>query len=261
MTRMDPKDLERAVYQAVIEYLAERVVRKLRDRRKCALALFTGTDLGQRQAVASLQALGDGGWSLRLVLSAGARKVLASERLRELEACGPISSVCDVDALLDGCEQVLVPALSINTAAKVAGGIRDSLASELLARALERGLPVVAASDGCCPDNPERMARGFLVADAYKARLRSNLEALQSYGIRLVRAADLAAAVQGAPARTIVGVAARPMGTTGSGEKRIFSRSDAVQCREGELRLDHDVLVTPAAADELRVRNVRLIQA
>lgn len=259
MKAMDIRDLERAVSLAIIDCLADRVVETLQARRTAALALFTGTDIGLRQAETSIRTLRDVGWTFRMVLSAGARKVLTAKRLRAFGASPAPDASSDVDALLDGCGLLLVPTLSITTAAKVACGIRDSLASRLLARALERGVAVLAASDGCCPDNPERTANGFLVTDAYKARLRSNLEVLQSYGIRLVRAGDLAAAARGAPARAAP--AAPPASAASAAGKRIFSRSDAMRCRDGELRLGRDVLVTSLAADELRIRNVRLIQA
>lgn len=272
---MNVKELDQAIFQAILEGLADQVVERLRTRRKTALALFTGTDLGLHQATASIQALRQEGWVLRLVFSAGARSLLTPECLRELEAgTSPAQTAGaepDVDALLAGCGRVLVPALSINAAAKVACGVRDCLESRLLARALEQGLTVIAATDGCCPDNPERASGGFLVTDAYRARLRSNLEALRSYGVRLVRAGALADAARGTasprvePTPAVMVRATASTWQTGAsrikGEKRpIFSRSDAVQCREGELRLDRDVLVTPLAADELHLRNVHLIQ-
>jgi hypothetical protein len=53
------------------------------------------------------------------------------------------------------------------------------------------GKPIVAAIDGCCPDNEVRNKMGFKVTDAYKAKLRSNLEAMQSYGIVLTSAKNL----------------------------------------------------------------------
>jgi hypothetical protein len=273
MNAMDRAALEQAIYQAIVECLADRAIEKLRTSRKRALVLLTGSDLGLQGAMASLGALRDEGWTMRFVLSAGAQIVLTPERMRGcdagalLAAAFPAEADTDVDALLGDCGLLLVPTLSMTTAAKVAGGIRDSLASRLVARALERGVAVVAASDGCCPDNPERAARGFMVADAYKVRLRSNLEALQSYGIRLVRAKNLAAAVHGAAATGSVtgnAVSTEPTGAgVGvAGEKRIFSRGDAMRCRDGDLlRLGGNVLVTPLAADELRSRNIRLVQA
>jgi hypothetical protein len=226
-----------------------------------------------------MRTLADAGWMMRFALSRSARTILTPERFRAFGADLPPASDADdadVDGLLDGNASVLVPLLSVTTAAKVACGIQDSLPSRLLARALERGMPVLAAFDGCCPDNPQRLARGFSVTDAYKARLHANVAALKSYGIRLVVAGEMAsvAAVLMAGRAPIptAGFTAQIAPPTFSAEvsrekeapvggKRIFSRADAMGYREEELRLGQDVLVTPLAADELRIRNVRLIQA
>ena len=281
---MDPRALEQAIYEAIIECLAERVLERLQAPRKVALALFTGTQLGASEAVESLGALRDEGWTVRCVFSETARQTGLPESLHGLgvdfgiDTSSAVSGNFSEDALLDGCSVLLVPTLSINSAAKVATGVRDSVPSRLMARALERGMAVVAASDGCCPDNPQRIARGFHVADAYKERMRANLEALQRYGVRLARAEKLATAVRklaggAAPvhgpafkqARHVVSpallsVSAADMEAGATAGKRVFSRSDAVQCRESVLRLGRNVLVTSLAADELRVRSIQLIR-
>jgi len=266
---MDAKALAQAIFQAILESLADQVVARLRARRQTALVLYTGTDLGLAPAAAAIRALRQEGWTLRLVFSEAAGSLHLPERLRELGApADPAGAGSDLDALLGGCGSVLVPALSVNAAAKVAWGFRDCLASRLLARALELGLPVIAATDGCCPDDPERAISGFRVTDAYRSRLRANLEALRSYGFRLVSALELADAARAALAPE--GWPARPAAADGpvrpagacrarAGQRPVFSRSDAVQCLEGELRLDRGVLVTPLAADELKRRNVSLI--
>jgi len=283
---MDPRALEQAILDAIVECLADRVVERLQARPKVALALFTGTELGVSEAVKSIAALRDDGWTMRFVFSQTAGQLRLRDSLTGVAGDvstgqpGGTAGDIDEDALLDGCSVVLVPTLSINSAAKIATSVRDSLPSRLVARALERGMAVVAASDGCCPDNARRIASGFHVAEAYKERMRANLEALQGYGIRLARAEKLAHAVSKVNAAAVP-VAAQPAriappavpvatatGAPGAvdGEtpaatgKRVFSRSDAVQCRERVLRLGRNVLVTSLAADELRVRNIQLIR-
>ena len=44
---------------------------------------------------------------------------------------------------------------------------------------------IVAAIDGCCPDNKVREQLGFKVTEAYKAKMRHNLEDMLAYGITL----------------------------------------------------------------------------
>ncbi|KAA5607063.1 hypothetical protein F1188_03930 [Roseospira marina] len=281
---MSAQDLDRLVEQALIDHLVDdlstQVVERLVTRRRTALTLLTGTDVGLGKAVGGLRDLREAGWRLRYVLSGEARDLLTPDRLADLNAEMLAAAVAeagvpgdlDIDAMLTNCALVMVPALSITTAAKVAACIRDSLPSRLLARALERGVRVIAASDGCCPDVRERAARSFHVTEAYKARMRANIATLKDFGVEIVRARDLGRAVLG-PAQTAATLASagapvvapltapvpRAVEPVWTG-KRIFSRGDAVQWTGSELRLDRGVLVTPAAADELRARNVRVIQ-
>jgi len=278
---MSTIDLDRIVEQVLADLLVEeisnRVVARLLGRPRSALVLVTGTDIGLGKAMGSLRGLREAGWTLRFVLSAEARRLLTPDRLRDLnaemlipflnEASASGAAEADIETLLAGCGVVVVPALSITTAAKVAVCIRDSLPSRLLARALERGTRVVVASDGACPDVRERAAQLFRVTDAYKARLRATLSTLADYGVEVVRARDLAGAVQGRLAMTAPDPRGAPVVSLGAAgpktlvEKRVFSRSDAVQWSASELRLAPGVLLTPAAADELRARNVRVSQA
>ncbi|PWC32870.1 flavoprotein [Azospirillum sp. TSO35-2] len=266
---MTPADLERVVLNAIVDLLSDRIVERLRARQasswnvpsRHALVLFTGTDLGLVKAAASLRELAAEGWRLRAALSPQARRLLTPALSRDAGLCRLLDGApvdADGEALLDGCGLLLVPTLTATTAAKVACGLRDGLAPWLLARGIERGLRVVAAVDGCCPDNPARAGRGFTAPEPYREMMRAHLRALRSFGVELVPAGALALAVRqtsgGAPAR-------QPVAETPAHGRRVFGRSDAALWRDAELRLGRDVLVTPAAADELRRRDIRLVQA
>lgn len=273
---MTAAELEQAVIRAIVDLLSDRIVERLRARSRSALVLFTGTELGLAKAAAALAALREDGWDLRAVLSPRARPLLTAERAALLRL-GALLDGTRLDgtddpaeeALFDGRPLLLVPTLTVTTAAKVAAGQRDSLASWLVARALERGVRVVAAFDGCCPDNPARAARGFLVAEPYKALMRANLQTLRSFGVELVPAAGLARAAGGPatrPAMARLVMAPPVMGSVAAAAsaapaKRVFGRTDAALWQGDELRVDGSLLVTPAAADELRRRNIRLVEA
>lgn len=290
---MDMNRLEELIYETIVEQIAAQVVETLKARSRQALVLFTGTALGLDKAVPGLKTLAADGFDLRCVLSVGGRKTLTAELRHRLGLDSLLAGARDAlepeaDSLLDGRGLVLVPTLSITTAAKVACCIRDCIGASLVARALERGIPVIAAVDGCCPDNPGRQADLFMVSEPYKARMRSHLECLQSYGIQLVRAGKLAEAARSGMTFPVVPlssaegiVSVEPairyahadvpapvvppsfpvLSTPVVGGKQLFSRADALDCPAGsELRLDRTILVTPLALDILRARNVRLIQ-
>ena len=185
---MNRNEFENALMSTIVEYISDQIVLRYMDACKKAAVLFSGALTGYADAVRSLQELKKDGWKLTVVMSKAAGEVLTEERIKNdigPEAIYVEGAPINGRQIIDDNQFVLVPALTINTAAKVANCISDNLLTNMISRAMATGKPVVAAVDGCCPDNAVRAKLGFKVTDAYKARMRSNLEALQSYGIHL----------------------------------------------------------------------------
>ena len=185
---MNRNEFENALMSTIVEYISDQIVLRYMDACKKAAVLFSGALIGYADAVRSLQELKKDGWKLTVVMSKAAGEVLTEERIKNdigPEAIYVEGAPINGRQIIDDNQFVLVPALTINPAAKVANCISDNLLTNMISRAMATGKPVVAAVDGCCPDNAVRAKLGFKVTDAYKARMRSNLEALQSYGIHL----------------------------------------------------------------------------
>lgn len=185
---MNRNEFENALMSTIVEYISDQIVLRYMDACKKAAVLFSGALIGYADAVRSLQELKKDGWKLTVVMSKAAGEVLTEERIKNdigPEAIYVEGAPINGRQIIDDNQFVLVPALTINTAAKVANCISDNLLTNMISRAMATGKPVVAAVDGCCPDNAVRAKLGFKVTDAYKARMRSNLEVLQSYGIHL----------------------------------------------------------------------------
>lgn len=191
---MNRNEFENALMSTIVEYISDQIVLRYMDACKKAAVLFSGALIGYADAVRSLQELKKDGWKLTVVMSKAAGEVLTEERIKNdigPEAIYVEGAPINGRQIIDDNQFVLVPALTINTVAKVANCISDNLLTNMISRAMATGKPVVAAVDGCCPDNAVRAKLGFKVTDAYKARMRSNLEALQSYGIHLTVASNL----------------------------------------------------------------------
>lgn len=244
------RTLDTVLDRILIELLSDRIVERMKARATSALVLVAGTDLGLEPALEQLQALHGAGWSFDVALAPEARAFVGDRLATFRPAEG--SAEGSAGGLLGRCGLVLVPALSLSLAAKVALGIADDPLSTLLQGALERGIRIVAARDGVCPNARDRRARGLLPPPAYRRMMGGHLETLAGYGIELCWAARLAAAVTQAPATPDI---AAPAPTAG-----VFGLSAARGVAGGELRLGRGVLVTPAAAEELRARGIRLVR-
>ncbi len=191
---MNKIEFENALMSTIVEYISDQVVLRYMDACKKATVLFTGALIGYTDAVASLKELKEDGWRLTVVLSKSADEVLTADRIKkdiDPDAIYVEGAPVNGRQIVDDSQIVIVPALTINTAAKLANCISDNLITNMITRALHKGIKVVAAVDGCCPDNSVRQSIGFDVTEAYKTKLRNNLVDLVTYGIVLTTDADL----------------------------------------------------------------------
>lgn len=191
---MSKMSFEEAFISVVSDYVVQEVVKRYLARSKKALVLFSGALIGIQEAYDNLKALKEDGWSLTVAMSKSASEIISVKTIEEKigpDAIYAEGNPVDYRKLVEECNYVIIPTLTINTTAKVANAINDNLLTNIIYRAMSVGKPIVAAIDGCCPDNEIRAKMGFKVTEAYKAKLRSNLEALQSYGIVLTSAKNI----------------------------------------------------------------------
>ena len=185
---MNKIDFENALMSTIVDYISDQIILRYVNASKQAAVLFTGALIGYQDAVNSLRELKEDGWKFTAVLSAAAGQLLTEERIRndiDPDAIYVEGAPVNGRKIIDDSQFVIVPCLTINTAAKVANCINDNLITNMIYYSMTSGKPIVAAVDGCCPDNKVREQKGFKVTEAYKARLRRNLEDMITYGIHL----------------------------------------------------------------------------
>ena len=257
--------------EAFVEILAQRVVEKLLARQKQALVVYTGSNIGEAAALEAMGRLRGEGFTFRVLLSRGASGLLDVERLRsvlEPEKLWVEAPEETPEALTARYDTILVPAMTVHTAAHVAACMADTPASAVNLDGLMRGKNVVVNIDGCCPDHAERLKRGFHMAGPLKQALRNNLETLRSFGARLTTSGGLydkaLRAVGGAQARTAAPAArpeAAPRKQEGAArirlEGRVLSGRHVQGCPpHSTLWVPRETLITQLAADEARRRDI-----
>ncbi|NPV69147.1 MAG: hypothetical protein HPY55_00695 [Firmicutes bacterium] len=246
---------------ALVEEIVAEVLRRLAGRGKRVLALFCGGGLGAPEGRAEVKKLQDAGYTVRAVFTPSAERVLGKGWLRS--ELGDIEIVTEADgetpgALLKETDLTLVPVLTLNTAAKVAHGIADTLVATLIMESLLTGRPVLAAKDACDPANPMRAGLGMdKVAPAYRALLAGNLERLAEFGVRLVGATGLAAAVSGEAGDKQAAPGPGPGAASFTG--RVLSRADIAAFKGRVIRVSAGTLVTPLARDLARDRGIEMV--
>lgn len=112
------------IYSIVTEILAERVLQKLLERQKQALVVYTGSNMGIDAGLKCLQALRrEDGFTYRVLLTRSAAEMLDVSAIRsalEPEELWIEKPGDSPEALTARYDTILVPALTVNTAAHVA---------------------------------------------------------------------------------------------------------------------------------------------
>ena len=269
---MTTEQLRGMADEAFVEILAQRVVEKLLARQKQALVVYTGSNIGEAAALEAMGRLrGEGFHASGLLPLPGGVRPVDVERLRsvlEPEKLWVEAPEETPEALTARYDTILVPAMTVHTAAHVAACMADTPASAVILDGLMRGKNVVVNIDGCCPDHAERLKRGFHMAEPLKQALRNNLETLRSFGARLTTSGGLydktLRAVGGVQARTAAPAArpeAEPRKQEGSGQLRLEGRVLSGRHVQGcpphsTLWVPRETLITQLAADEARRRDI-----
>lgn len=188
----------------LIQKVVEEVIKRLKNPPKTALVCFSGAAIGFKQAMDSLIKLKNDGWQLKVFMSDAALAVLKEDYVRETLGVDMIHTAkthTPQRELYADVDQIIIAATTVNTAAKIAGGICDNEMLTLINHGLMAGTPFVCAIDGACPDNKTRHQLGMgKSSKGYRGVLVNNLKALLSFGMKLCAAEDLYDVCTGKPA-------------------------------------------------------------
>lgn len=238
---MDSQTLSQRLDHIIAELLAQAPS----VTPKSVYVVITGNDIFSLPlTLRCLQALERAGYALRVSFSCSAsHSALKSACVEALRAQG---SRALFDQPIRDDEVLCLPALSVNSMSKIALGMRDNLACEAVFDALLASRKIVVTLHPQCLDR--RLPASLL------ARLEGYAQQLERYGVTIVgkRRACVGQTVSCAPDPA--------GGVPAAGKKRLIALRDIQRLAVGEcLTLPPDTLITPAARDEVRRRNLTVI--
>lgn len=223
-----------------------------------ALVLFSGALLGFDAALKALRRTKEHA-NLDWRQTDSASRILDQQRIEEVGMTPAAESLVQAHDLL------IVPTLTVNLAAKVAHGIGDCLASNVMAEFIMLNKPVIVSAAGASPDAPEKQEWFPAMPVGYQEMLRSNLETLRSFGVRVTRPESLDSAVAAVldPASEAPGEVppVEPRRATIDCDQRLITESDVAGIPDGAtVRLLPRTLVTALARDAARSRRITLLR-
>ncbi|MDR1834085.1 MAG: flavoprotein [Propionibacteriaceae bacterium] len=235
----------------IIEIVIAAVNEVLHPKR--TLVLFTGALLGFEDSLAALSRL-QGAVELELVQTPSAKRVLDQGKIAALGI--PEAG----EHLIANHDQLVIPTLTANTAAKAAYNMADSLATNLISEFLMTGKRVVAAATAADPDSPDKRQWFPLMPPGQAAVLRENLARLKSMGVELCEARELDAAVTGRPPTPCCAASSRPENCCAPRPtKSLLSAAEVQTFAPGStLVVSSGTIVTQAARDLAATKHITI---
>lgn len=261
---MDSAEMEKIV-NLVVERIWQRVIAAAPKQR--VLMLFSGASTGYLVGMQTIRLLTATGHSLTVVLTESGRKVIGEEHVRQAGAEHILfgDQWVNTPKLVRETDLVLMPTLSMNTAAHLALGLMDSLFTTLVLGARLADKPVVAICDGANPyGNGGRVfSERTDSAPELRKRLAENLMTLAGYGIDLVSEADFLRTVAarlggGAPAAVQPAALSTPHVFAAGGG--VLTVADLAGCPRGAVvRVQPGTRISPLALETAGRLELRLV--
>ena len=260
--------------QALIDKIVAKVVTLVQAKMIAAvpqqrvLMLFSGASTGYVVGMDMIKMLVQANHDLTVFMTASAVHVIGEDNVQKAGAKEIISPKqwVNTPGLVRETDLVLVPTLSMNTAARLALGLMDSLFSTLVLGALLANKPVIAICDGADP-----YGKGGLIfsdsndgAAALRDKMVANLETLIDFGVNLVaeekfmmRVVKQMQAETNLPITTPFPPVQRVLS---NGRSTILTESDLFNYQAGTtLHLPANTRLTPLAQDNAKKRNLKLL--
>lgn len=177
------------IVQKAIDLLFEKMIAAAPKQH--VLVLFSGAGSGYMVGMQAVQWLAKGAHPITVVLSPSAKKITGEENVRKAGAVHVIgdNEWVNIPKFVREVDLVLVPTLSMNTAAHLALGLMDSLITTLTLGSLLAGKPVIAVCDGANPyGNAGRVFSDTNdTAPLLRAKLADPMTTLMDFGVQLVK--------------------------------------------------------------------------
>jgi len=235
------------------------------------LVAFCGATVGLTEAVVQVRGLILDGYRIRTAFSDNAQNLIGPWIEEQLLGFPFVRRLAGLDwySTLDEAIALVVPALSLNTAAKVCALIGDTLPSTLMLHGLAAGKPVLVAVNGADPDNRHWKKSGPGPAPAFRQAANRRLQTLKDYGCRLTDVNRLRSEINRILPASMPQVpdsiqgGAQPAAVQGVMDvaQRVVTAAYIRQARDRSLslRLAPGAIVTPLAQEAARSAGVKLI--
>ena len=247
----------------VIEIIVHRVLQQLKSRDNQALIVFTGGGIGFHESLEQLKKLLVNEWEFNVAFSRSAENIFSKDLVKKELSVDHIYLESENDglqSLYEDTSLLILPTLTMNTAAKIAVGIADSLTTNIVQKFIMEGLPIIASKDACNPEHTYRVKAGRKkTPESYLHMFQDYYKRLEAFGITFANANELQKAVIDHQ-QSLYNYQDKELKI--EGKKKVITRKDMISAKEtgSILEVPANSIITPLAietADTLGVKIVR----
>lgn len=192
---MNKAQIQEIINSVMMEHIVNRVKDKITLHNQEALVVFSGSKINFEIAMNQLEKLEKDGMKLSIYLTENAENVLDIKTIHQKLNPKQIYTKYQLPEEVERFDNVILATTTINTASKISNCILDTPATKIVLTAMMKGKNVIIAVDGCCPDNKERLKKGYQMTEALQEQLRLNMKKMAKFGGYLTTLDNLHATV------------------------------------------------------------------
>lgn len=222
-------------FDMMVDYIVQEVLKKIelskasyKVERNRGLVIINGGTGNLEQIMLELKKISES-YELDIVFSEAGEEIVKKEKFQnfnvidnfDMKTCEPLLKKNDI---------IILPLLTKNSCAKIAGGIRDNAVTYLISKALLAQKEILAVYDSCIADNKT----------AYGNQINFNIEKLKSYGIIFVKSSELSDYI----------LNRRNLEINSLKEKKIITAEDIYDMKNKKIIVSKSAIVTTLAREK-----------
>ncbi|SFC18600.1 flavoprotein [Clostridium uliginosum] len=190
---MNLDELVQAVLKEVMAKIDNQIINK--SDKKVAV-IFTGTTIGLEESIMQIRELKNHGVNMTAVLSQAALNVIDMNVINDIFNLEDIyiDGKCQDNKVIynEEFDLIICANLSINSIAKIATGISDTLPTAFISKCIINGTKIIVSKNAADLDNLKKSDNSYKkIPIAYINMIKGYLDKLESYGIKLINSIDL----------------------------------------------------------------------
>ena len=251
--------IEKIIKEVIIDILSSVIVEEMikkKTRKPSLLVIVSSGLLGFDEMIESLMILKEKEYELTIVMTNQAVNLLSNDQKQLVKRITKVYEEADeINVLIEQTDALILPNLSINSAAKIATCISDTYLTFAASQFVLKNKPVIAATNNCCPKDQERIARDNApLNEFYNNKMIENMEMLEKYGVQFTYARNIN--------KKVVSLTTSPQlvnQNTSCTDKKILTQADIAEYSNNSvLNISRQCRLTDLAKETLRSRHIEV---